>query len=223
MWRPNANTLAAGDGSIYWQGPGWLERLIAWCSGHERLLLAAIAGAQLAVLGGMIVVDALPLVVGETVVLPVQPVDPRDLFRGDYVILQYDFSRPGMPARTGVPSAAVASPAAPVDGWKEDQPVYVTLARSADSGHWQATSIRATPPPAGATYLRGRYTGGQFLFGIEAFYVQEGTGRVLEQARNRGELMAEVAVAPWGQAALRELHVNSRANRRPAGDPASGS
>jgi uncharacterized membrane-anchored protein len=48
---------------------------------------------QLVILVGMIAVRAIPLVTGQIVLVKVQPVDPRDLFRGDYVILSYDFSR----------------------------------------------------------------------------------------------------------------------------------
>ena len=40
----------------------------------------------------MIFVDGLPYVFGERIKLPVVPVDPRDLFRGDYVVLGYDFN-----------------------------------------------------------------------------------------------------------------------------------
>jgi uncharacterized membrane-anchored protein len=43
--------------------------------------------AQLVVLGGMIALHAAPLWFGETVLLKVEPVDPRGLMRGDYVIL----------------------------------------------------------------------------------------------------------------------------------------
>jgi len=39
------------------------------------------------VLGGMIALHAAPLWFGETVLLKVEPVDPRGLMRGDYVIL----------------------------------------------------------------------------------------------------------------------------------------
>jgi uncharacterized membrane-anchored protein len=46
------------------------------------------------ILGGMLVSHAYPLWVGQEIVLRVvRPIDPRDLFRGDYVILSYRISR----------------------------------------------------------------------------------------------------------------------------------
>ena len=45
-------------------------------------------------------------------------------------------------------------------------------------------------------------------FGIEAFYVQEGTGGEWERLRNARRLAAEVALAPWGKAKLRRLVVD---------------
>ena len=41
----------------------------------------------------MIALRAIPLLTGQTVLVKVVPVDPRELFRGDYVQLSYDFSR----------------------------------------------------------------------------------------------------------------------------------
>src|SRR5207249_1216682 len=59
----------------------------------ELKLLLAIVVAQVAVLAGMIAFDGLPLVLGQRIKLKVVPVDPRDFFRGDYVILGYEFTR----------------------------------------------------------------------------------------------------------------------------------
>jgi uncharacterized membrane-anchored protein len=48
---------------------------------------------------------------------------------------------------------------------------------------------------------------GSMKFGIESYYVQEGTGRVYEQAIRDRKLSAELAVSPSGQAALRGLRI----------------
>src|SRR5438045_3812657 len=67
----------------------------AWpiASSTEFKLLVAIVAAQVAILLGMIALDGLPLALGERIKLKVVPVDPRDLFRGDYVVLDYEFNR----------------------------------------------------------------------------------------------------------------------------------
>src|SRR3954468_8617534 len=72
----------------------------------EIKLLIAVVAAQLAILVGMIAVDGLPLVLGERIKLKVAPVDPRDFFRGDYVVLSYEFSRIEPATFSGSPSGA---------------------------------------------------------------------------------------------------------------------
>src|SRR5262245_66029647 len=67
----------------------------SWClpGRLELKLVLGIVLAQVLILISMIVLDAAPLVLGERIKLRVTPVDPRDLFRGDYVVLNYDFNR----------------------------------------------------------------------------------------------------------------------------------
>jgi uncharacterized membrane-anchored protein len=158
-------------------------------------VLVSAAAFQLAVLIGMVLVVSRPLRAagGRTVLLHVVPVDPRDLLRGDYVILSYD-----------------ASQAWPPNATREEalgKTVYVTIAPGTDDRHYRATRGDLTPPPAGSLFLRGTSTPSGIQFGIESYFVQEGRGRVYEEAARRGNLWAEVAVAPDGAAALRRLVV----------------
>ncbi|MEX0977959.1 MAG: GDYXXLXY domain-containing protein, partial [Pirellulales bacterium] len=73
--------------------PAWVDAAAAWIKAHTRGLLAAGVLFQLLVLASMILLHAAPFVFGERIWLRVRPVDPRDPFRGDYVVLTYDFSR----------------------------------------------------------------------------------------------------------------------------------
>jgi uncharacterized membrane-anchored protein len=149
---------------------------------------------QLAVLLWMVVWHSRPLVASgsQTVLLRVVPVDPRDLFRGDYVTLSYEFSRtrpPGLP-------------------WNDrsGRTVYVALAPDRDGRHYHAAGSSLDPPPPGSgPFLRGTATEAGLAFGIESYFVQEGKGKAYEDAVRRGKLWAEVAVAPDGRAALRGL------------------
>jgi hypothetical protein len=62
--------------------------------GDRRPLAAGAAGVLcLTVLIWMLVSHAWPIWTGETIYLRTRPVDPRDLFRGDYVVLAYDIDR----------------------------------------------------------------------------------------------------------------------------------
>ncbi len=58
---------------------------------NKKWIYACI-GIQLAVLAGMVVQSVYPLVLGTPIKLEVRPRDPRDLLRGQYVRLIYDFT-----------------------------------------------------------------------------------------------------------------------------------
>ena len=85
---------------------------LSWLKARERKVLLVTAAAQLVILVGMIAARAIPLVIGKTVLVRVQLVDPRDLFRGDYVILSYGFSR--------VPPQDIVGLSA-ADSWKQSE------------------------------------------------------------------------------------------------------
>lgn len=61
----------------------------------KRLVISALALAfvQIGFLGWIIAGRAAILRNGKEVLLKIEPVDPRDLLRGDYIILGYDISR----------------------------------------------------------------------------------------------------------------------------------
>ena len=182
--------------------PPWVNSAIDWLGGHRGPILIITAIAQVGLLGGMILIESLPLMVGDRIVLKVTPIDPRDMFRGEYVILNYDFNR--------LQVTRPASAAAPWTGILHDEVVYVPLERDADGNHWTGKTVSLTKP-AGGKYLRGRVSADYrqpLQFGIEAYYVQQGRGKVLENLRNSRNLSAEVAVAPWGQAKLVRVFEN---------------
>lgn len=181
--------------------PAWPDRALGWLKRREFLVLALAVGLQVVVLGAMIVQRARPLVTGDTVLLRVVPVDPRDLFRGDYVILSYDFSRVSPGSIAGLPQSAYNSRE------RTGRTVYVSLVPEPDGQHWRADKFSTTRPSSGK-YLRGTITGYHRIgCGIESYYVQEGTGRKYEQAIRNRKLSAEVAVTSDGQATLRALRI----------------
>jgi uncharacterized membrane-anchored protein len=156
-------------------------------------VLYAAAGFHLAFLVAMIAAESVTLMTGDTISLHVRPVDPRDVFRGDYVVLSYDVNRMNP---TGV------------GGW--GRPVYVTLEPEADGRHWRGVTA-SYQRPAGGKYLLGREGPGgwgRLEFGIEAYYVQQGEGRRWEDAARKGKLTAEVVVSPWGRAKLKRLRID---------------
>lgn len=188
---------------------------------------ALVAGAIcLAVLGGMLVGHAWPLWTGQVVVLAARPVDPRDLFRGEFVRLD-----------TPATVLAIAKSGAKGDGsdvvttigeWPSDdiagRVVYVQLGPSVAplvSGgvpEHRAVSISLDPVP-GAINLRGRVHWSHLEeqgrirvgYGLDAFYMQEGTAPPVEEAMRAGRpVQMEVAIASSGRARIRTLIVDGR-------------
>ena len=190
------DTVAAPAGAIGY-GSTRVEIVISWLKARERKILVAGVCLQVLVLAGMIALQSVPLLFGKTVLLRVVPVDPRDFFRGDYVILSYEFS--GMPAGKIDGLSVVKS-----GEWK-GRKVYVTLGKDPDGQHWRSERV-SIHQPDGGTYIRGHIVDyGQLLFGIEAYYVQEGKGKKYEEAIRHKRLSAEIAVTSSGRAALRAL------------------
>ncbi|WP_439407660.1 GDYXXLXY domain-containing protein [Bradyrhizobium sp. DASA03076] len=143
---------------------------------------------------------------GREVTLQTRPVDPRDLLRGDYVTLGYDITQLPAGALAGQPSA------------ERNPVVFVKLAPDAD-GLYRAVSVHAAPVAVTApeVLIRGRVsyscgsTGRIFCdrltirYGLESYFVPEGEGRKLEQARNQQKLRIVAAVLPSGRAAIKRL------------------
>ena len=170
--------------------PDAADRAIGWVGAHARVLLALAVVFQVCVLLAMVGMAARPLVAAgsRNVLLHVYPVDPRDMFRGDYVTLAYDVSR--------VPSSLMPG-----------QTVYVELVLEPNGRHYRQGRVE-TSPIAGALYLRGTVVRPAFAeFGLEKFFVPEGQGHDYEAAVRARRLWAEAAVAPDGQAGLRRLVV----------------
>lgn len=177
--------------------------VFGWLKARERNILMVTVAIQLLILVGMIALRAAPLVTGQTVLVRVEPVDPRDLFRGDYVILTYDFSRLSREGIEGLPEKERGS-------WKklEGRPVYVTLVPDSNGVHYRSERVTVVKPESGL-FIKGhmeRY--GSMKFGIESYYVQEGTGLKYELAIRSRKLTAELAISPSGQAALRGLKID---------------
>jgi len=182
----------------------WVDlNLLTWLKTRERKVLLITAAAQLVILVGTIALRTIPLITGRTVLVRVVPVDPRDLFRGDYVRLSYNFSRASGQEIEGFQSlnTRVAS-----SNWS-GRTVYASLVPDSDGVHWRMEKLTVVKPATGL-FLKGQTSGyGSLEFGIEDYYLQQGTGREYEEAIRDRKLTAEVAVTSGGHAALRALRI----------------
>ncbi|MEO8321016.1 MAG: GDYXXLXY domain-containing protein [Bradyrhizobium sp.] len=176
-------------------------------------LFAAAALVQVALLAAMIIDRAQILRDGTEVTLQTGVVDPRDLLRGDYVILGYDISR--LPA--GPLQNQPTSSRNPI--------VFVKLAPNRE-GLYEAISVHteAVAVTSPEVLIRGRVAYGascgsswnafcdklQVRYNLESYFVPEGEGKKLEQARNQRKLTVVAAVLPSGRAAIKRLLIDGQ-------------
>ncbi|PDS37850.1 hypothetical protein CO665_14245 [Rhizobium anhuiense] len=179
-------------------------------SGRGYLFSAIIvAGLQTLILGTIIQSRASILSNGAEVLLKTAPVDPRDFLRGDYVVLNYDIS--SVPVQT-VSGGIPAEPG--------ERVLWVRLKKQED-GFWTVieSSFHELSPQPETVILRGQpfYSGGlaagdsiRVEYGIERYYVPEGEGKPIEEARNDGNVAISVRVSPDGSPQIRSLLVDGK-------------
>jgi uncharacterized membrane-anchored protein len=183
--------------------------MIAALKNRVVLALVIVALAQTGVLAVMVVDRVRLLKTGREITLPIVPVDPRDLFRGQYVRLGYDISR--VPARLLEGSLP-----------RPNAAFYVVLEKTPD-GTWKPVKLTRTQVQEAsperivlkARALHGRlYTGTSpdavhfVRYGIESYFVREGQGPRLEALARNKKLSALIAVDGRGNAAIKGLLVD---------------
>lgn len=183
-------------------------RIVGNLANWRGALIALVALAQAGVLAYMVADRESLLASGREITLDVRPVDPRSLFRGDYVILGYDISRLSR-------SLFEAEP-------RVGESVYVRLVR--DGTGWKAAGVNRKLTAAkgdGEVVLAGhvRHVPGtapipeaqvSITYGIESFFVPEGTGKAIEQEIRPGKVLAHLSVAKDGRVAIKALTVDGQ-------------
>ena len=161
---------------------------------RRKWLFILLIAAQTLFLTGLLVTNYAVGWFGKEIQLKTAPVDPRDLFYGDYVVLNYEISR------------------LPISLWKgEGEPklkknVYVLLRPSAaDPNEYEAVGVYPDKPAISGeeVALKAHIQYGwdreiTLRYGLERYYVPEGTGKEIEEQRELSKV--RVSVAPWGQA-----------------------
>lgn len=155
----------------------------------KKKLFLMIGIFWIVIIFGFIAVKEYTLRTGQEVILKTQPVDPRDLFRGDYIILNYIIG--------GVD----------VSDFKEGNTVYVGLMIN-EEGYGESTGVYKSPPEGlfiKGTIKKGLFGGSNVEYGIESYFVPEGKGRSIERSRN---LEGKVAIDKSGNAVLKAVLID---------------
>ncbi|MCP4077929.1 MAG: GDYXXLXY domain-containing protein [Gammaproteobacteria bacterium] len=159
------------------------------------------------------------LLSGKQIILQTAPVDPRDIFKGDYVKLDYNFS--------SIPIHKLDEKIKQ-QGVKKGQQVYLAL--TTDYYGLQQAEKLFIKPPQNILYLTGYSTSHwpykdykyndtdkrnsrknnypvKVKFGIEQYFVEQGQGKLLEEIRGDREsfqqpMLVKVAVSAKGEAII---------------------
>jgi uncharacterized membrane-anchored protein len=156
--------------------------------------LAAACSVPVLILLCMCIIPLYTLLNGEEVILQTKPVDPSDLFRGDYVTLQYEAEE--------VPIKFVEETV--VKGLKNrwgELEVYVLMEKK-DHVH---TPIKVTlKKPDNGLYLKGTLNyidkdiNGQEIafiqYNLDNYFLEDNTGTEWEKASSKGEILAKLKV-----------------------------
>jgi uncharacterized membrane-anchored protein len=178
-----------------------------------RMVSAAIflASIQTAVIGYQVGERSYILRTGTEIRLKTEAVDPRDLLRGDYVVLNYPISRLRYDRIVG-----------PLPDARKEVRFHVRLVSDADGfAVVQEASVAPLPAKPDSVVLitepvqfvpgAGRAATLAVRYGIERFYLPEGEGKAVEQQRNQGAVTVAARVSSSGKVQLRQLFVGGQA------------
>lgn len=166
-------------------------------------------------LGFMVLGRAAILRDGVEVIVRTVPVDPRDLMRGDYVQLRYQdissvegalFSGP-MPEREG-PVALWLTLEAGQDGVARVKSVSVDKPVSGNPSEVYLKSRPYMWSKSDADGIANRRL--SLKFGIERYYVPEGEGLVIEDARNQQRTTVALRISADGEAQIVRLMIDGK-------------
>lgn len=171
---------------------------------------------QSAALIAMMAIKQYTLSTGIPVIIKTKPIDPRSLFRGDYVLLNYSISQL-VPMKLGGDKHFARS-----------DTIYVVLQQVGT--YWQAQSIYHHMPKAdkGQVVIKGRvqyaYTRAagrsgrnsrpqlqsvlDVKYGVENYFVPERQGLALERAGQGETISIRLVVDRFGNAAIKAVLVN---------------
>ena len=194
---------------------GPVDRLVGRIPALARAGLAALVLCGLVL--AMVVERAAILRDGATIRLATLPVDPRDLFRGDYVVLDYGISTINL---TRIGAAA---------DLRRDEPIQVGV-RAGGNGQAEVVRvIRAGQPSEAGLIWLGSKAGSvmncirgsigascsegdkvmRVRYGLESYFVPQGEGRAIETTQaSRVEILAAVNAA--GASAIKALLIDGK-------------
>lgn len=172
---------------------------------YQKILLPILVAAQIMALVFMIAKQENIISSGEKVILKCEPVDPRSLFSGDYVILNYTIS-------TIDPKSVKVYGEA---DYKQHDYIYVALQKNSKTGLHDAAAISRSIEDLKKDYstvIKGRVRSSwsfiNIRYGVESYFVPQGEGLVIE--KDLENVTVEVSVTDKGESAITRLFMSGK-------------
>ncbi len=170
---------------------------------NKKMLKAAgiiFIAVQVFVLMGLTASYYLADDVGEEIRLKTEPIDPRDLFYGDYVYLNYEIS--------SLPETLWKS-AEPIPREGRNEKVYVLLEpcgslHCAEGVYTEKVEGKEGVWVSGLLNYYDEYSKTMRMqYGFEKYFVPENTGT--EWERQPEQLIVKISITPWGQSRIIDI------------------
>ncbi|OEH84929.1 hypothetical protein BHU72_06980 [Desulfuribacillus stibiiarsenatis] len=161
----------------------------------KMLTILLIIVVQVAFMGYQVGTSEQALVHGKPVKLELVPLDPRSIMQGDYVILNYTISQLFAENGQQFPDFVMG------EEWSHGQTVQIVLTPDEQGVHQFKEMYEGQEIGPMDVVMNGKYQGWRFIYGIENYYVPEGTGGEVERTMK----YAYVRVAANGNAIIERL------------------
>lgn len=170
---------------------------------------------QFLILISMTIQPIMTSVLGTEILIKTQPFDPRDVFRGDYVQLSYEIN--------DIPLDLLDEEILKLRKGKEEysafqdlvgKDLYIILKK--EDKFYSVDKVTLEKPKEGV-FLEGKYsypiwdetkqgnvTGIRVEYTLDKYFVPENTGKDLEEAARKGEVVAKVKIYK-GYSLLKEI------------------
>ncbi len=172
----------------------------------QKIAFVVVVVCQLLTLGGMIAKQERLLQTGAVVLLECQPVDPRSLFSGDYVILNYTIST--------FSEEEFQRLNRDDEYFQERETIYVALEKSQSSKFWDAVAVSHDLNKLKVQYpvvIRGVIKSTwnhRIRYGVEHYFVPQSEGLRIENEISN--VSVEVAVSDSGESGIKRLFIKDR-------------
>lgn len=174
--------------------------------GINKILLFCAISLQICFVLSIPIIKEMHIRGGKTIIVKTIPVDPRSLFRGDYITLNYEFSQLDLKKVTHDKNY-----------FHKGQRVFVKLAKIGDD--WEANQVSSRPIKnihpneillVGSVNRWPTRDSINIAYGIESYFVPEGEGKYIEKKISDKKVTVKLSIDRKGIASVRKIFIDNK-------------